>query len=79
MAKATWKVEGNTTCNSSTCINNDGFCQDDLMKQEQSSNSIFRSEITIEISNNNGRVILSVTDKAGQSIFSKAKKQPLSL
>lgn len=50
-------------------------CQDDLMKQEQLSNSIFsEAKLPIEISNNNGQVILSVTDKAGQKHIFQGEK-----
>ncbi|EXB80170.1 META and DUF4377 domain-containing protein [Acinetobacter baumannii] len=70
----TWKVEGNQLVTSplaSTMM----ACQDDLMKQEQLSNSIFsEAKLPIEISNNNGQVILSVTDKAGQKHIFQGEK-----
>ena len=51
-------------------------CQDDLMKQEQLSTSIFNeAKLPIEISNTNGQVILTVTDKTGQKHIFQGQKQ----
>ncbi|MFW1844962.1 META domain-containing protein, partial [Acinetobacter pittii] len=59
----TWKVEGNQLV-TSNLVSTMMACQDDLMKQEHLSTRIFNeAKLPIEISNPNGQVILTVTDK----------------
>lgn len=70
----TWKVEGNQLV-TSNLVSTMMACQDDLMKQEQLSTSIFNeAKLPIEISNTNGQVILTVTDKTGQKHIFQGQK-----